>query len=65
MEVNLKHGDWVLVDGGDDNEPIWLVSAFETSEGNNCCQKVNVSNRTERYSNELNVRRNNVAINIV
>ena len=65
MAAGLKMGDWVLVDGGDNElQPVWLGRAMPKHDWGNDCTKRNVRGGLETIEG-VSIGKNSSAINIV
>jgi hypothetical protein len=59
----ISPGDWLLFDGRDKDEPIWLGRVMENTEWTNSCMWTNTGRRTTLL-NGLRVDKGDVAINV-
>ena len=63
--MELTAGDWVLVDGDDEDEPIWLGRVMSNPEWGGQGVFKNETTRAKRYDNEVVLQRNNHGIYIM
>ena len=65
LAKDLAVGDWVIFDADDDDQPLWLGRVMSNDEWGGQGVKENTTARIERYSNGVQINKNEVAINVM
>ena len=63
--MKLTVGDWVLIDGDDEDEPIWLGRVLSNPDWGGQGVFKNETNRSKRYGNGVSINRNQIGIYIM